>query len=155
MKEHDIKAVAQMMDAQVNTPQFPGMQKGASINQVRSFIKKQKRIKGFAFDLATGSNEFDIKLSGTARIFLGFALFPVDAPNPPNNPSLPDEYPEQHSLTLNNEVIIDQTHSFFFSPSWMDDEYYFVPRPLSGQDDFTLTFFTDIALTLYYAAYYI
>jgi hypothetical protein len=116
----------------VRTPQFPGQQKGYSIEQVRSLIKKQKRAKGFNFSLETGSSDFNLDLSGTARIFLGFALlFDEDVIT---------NQPEQFDFIINNEIIIDQTQPSFFSPDFMDDEYYYFPRPLSGTDELTVKF---------------
>jgi len=69
-----MKKYNDMMD-NINTPQFPGQQvKGFSIEQIRTLIKKQQRVKGYAYSVATGTNDFNIQLSGNARIFLGLAL---------------------------------------------------------------------------------
>jgi len=117
--------------AWVNTPQFPGQQKGQSIDAVRQFIKNQKRSRGFRFNLVTSNQTFNINISGSARMFLGFAFsFEPDAPA---------TMPPFVNLTINNEVIIQDTSPVFFTQRYMDDEYYFFPRPLSGQDDVILT----------------
>jgi len=63
----------------VNTPQFPGLQKGATIGEVRKLIKKQVKTKGFNWSIANGFSSFNLELSGTARVFLGFSLMPVVA----------------------------------------------------------------------------
>jgi len=132
----------------VRTPQFPGQQKGYSIEQVRSLIKKQKRAKGYTQAVGTGSSEFQLDLSGTARIFLGFAILLDEA-------ALVDQ-PEQFALIINNEIIIEQTQPSFFSPDFMDDEYYFFPRPLSGTDDIVVKYTNSAqAQTVRLLVYYI
>jgi hypothetical protein len=40
----------------LNAPQFPGQQvKGMTIEQIRTLVKKQNRIKGYNFSVATGT----------------------------------------------------------------------------------------------------
>ena len=117
----------------IRTPQFPGQQKGASIEQVRSLIKRQKRAKGYTQAVPTGTTTFNLDLSGTARIFLGFAILLEDGLSLVAQPS-------QFNVTINNEIVIDQVQPSFFSPDFMDEEYYFFPRPLSGTDDITVTY---------------
>ncbi|MCH7850938.1 MAG: hypothetical protein IH845_04820 [Nanoarchaeota archaeon] len=114
----------------VNTPQFPGQQKGFSIDAIRTLIKKQKRVRGFRFNLVTSNQTFNINISGSARIFLGF-VFSFE-------PDTPANFPAFFNLTINNEVVIQDVNPNFFTQRYMDDEYYFFPRPLSGQDDITL-----------------
>ncbi len=63
--------------AVVNTPQFPGWQEGLSQAQVQAINKNQKRIKGFIITTATGETITNLELSGTAKLFLGFALQPL------------------------------------------------------------------------------
>lgn len=59
----------------LNAPQFPGQQvKGLTIDQIRTQVKKQNRIKGYNFSVTTGTTNFNIQLSGTARILLGLVL---------------------------------------------------------------------------------
>jgi len=112
--------------AWVNTPQFPGQQKGFSIEAIRTLIKKQKRVRGFRFNLDATSASNNINISGTARIFLGFAFSFVG--------DVLADFPPFASLTINNEVVLQQVNPNFFTDRYMDDEYYFIPRPLSGQD---------------------
>lgn len=116
------------------TPQFPGQQKGWSIEQVRELIRKQKRVKGFRLAIPNGQSTHNIQLSGTARIFLGFA-FAYDGSN--GNPA---GTPEASSLKINEETVIENVRPFFFTNYLMDDEYYFIPRPLSGTDQISFTF---------------
>lgn len=140
----------QMMEhkALIKTPQFPGQQKGFSIDAIRTLIKKQKRVRGFRFNLVTSSQEFNINISGSARIFLGFVLS--------FEPDTTANYPEFMTLTINNEVIIQQVNPNFFTQRFMDDEYYFFPRPLSGQDDILLQTQPAVAdIILDFAVYYI
>jgi len=112
----------------VRTPQFPGVEPGMSIDQVRQVIRNQKRARGFRQALSAGaSNSFSIELTGTARVFLGFSITFEDGLAPA---SLPDSF----SITINNEIVILNVFPQFFTQKFMDDEYYFIPRPLSGQD---------------------
>lgn len=132
----------------VNTPQFPGQQKGFSIEAIRTLIKKQKRVKGYRLKLVTSAASFNIDISGSARIFLGFVL--------ELNPSTVSQFPPSITLTINNEIIIHQVNPVFFTQDFMDDEYYFFPRPLSGQDDVTLSSeAASVAINLDVAVYYI
>lgn len=114
------------------TPQFPGQQKGATIEQVRRLIKRQKRSKGFFLSIANGSSDFNMDLSGDARLFLGFALIMDD-----NDVTT---QPENMKFQINNDIIIQDVQPSFFSPDFMDDEYYYFPRPLSGTDEIKMFF---------------
>jgi len=132
----------------VRTPQFPGQQKGLSIEQVRDIIKNQKRTKGFGLTVGTGESSHDINLSGSARVFLGFSLILETA-------TFLDQ-PESMQLVINEEIIISQTRPIFFTPDFMDDEYYYFPRPLSGTDDIKVKFINSgIAQTVPMIFYYI
>lgn len=134
--------------AWIDTPQFPGQQKGFSIEAMRTLIKKQKRVRGFRFQLVTSVQSFNINISGSARIFLGFAFS--------FSPDTLANFPPFFNLTINNEVVIQDVNPNFFTSRYMDDEYYFLPRPLSGQDDITLdTQAAGAAITLDVGIYYI
>ena len=116
----------------VRTPQFPGLAgEELSIEQVRSIIRRQKRAKGFRFGLTAGTNDGPkIALSGTARTFLGFSILEAN--------QVGGAAASQMTITINNEIVIAQVPPTFFSPDFMDDEYYFFLRPLSGQDEILL-----------------
>lgn len=124
------RQMMEMKNIMVKTPQFPGQQKGFSIDAIRTLIKKQKRTRGFRFNLVSSIGTFNINISGSARIFLGFALS--------FEPDTTANFPAFMNLTINNEVIIQDVNPNFFTSRYMDDEYYFFPRPLSGQDDVIL-----------------
>jgi hypothetical protein len=94
--------------AQVNTPQFPGWQEGLSQGQVQNIIKNQKRIKGYQITTGTGETVTNLELSGTARIFIGFALQPL-VQTVVNDVGA---YPNEFQLTINNEIIIDRVHPY-------------------------------------------
>lgn len=133
----------------VKTPQFPGQQKGFSIEAIRSLIKKQKRCRGFLFNLTISNQTFNLSnISGTARIFLGFVIS--------FEPDTPANFPPFMNLTVNNEVIIQDVDPDFFTQRYMDDEYYFFPRPLSGQDNIILQVQGSAApIVMNLAVYYI
>jgi len=127
-------------------PEFPGTQLGATIEQVRSWIKKQKRARGFAFDVPVGTTPFNIQISGTARIFLGFAFIQAD-------PDFADQ--ATCTLTINNEVVIETTFMSFFNNTFTDEEYYSFPRPLDGTDSVTLQIVAPTAQQIRMIIYYI
>ena len=120
----------------LHTPQFPGQQDGASVEQVRAVIRKQKKTKGFNWSVANGFNSFNLELSGTARVFLGFSLMPVVADAGAISIAA---MAEEFNLTINNEIITDQTHPAFYTNFFTDEEYYSIPRPLSGTDIITVS----------------
>lgn len=132
--------------AAIGQRQFPGMQGGANIEQVRSLIKRQKRLKGYSFNVPQGTSTFNLDLSGTARILLGIALFgkvkPGEEPTRPTLPSccIPFTQIESLQFQVNNEIVIDQLDPNFLSFGFNNNEYYYIPRPLSGTDELTLKF---------------
>ena len=125
-------------DLAINAPQFPGQQvKGLSIDQVRTLIKKQIRMKGFSFNVVTGSSTQNIQLSGTARILMGLVFVPRDVTGAPANGF---SQIGSVSFKVNNEIIIENADPNFLTTLLMNDEYYYLPRPLSGTDEITLSF---------------
>lgn len=123
----------------LNAPQFPGQQvKGMSIEQIRTLVKKQNRIKGYNFSVVTGTNNFNLQLSGTARILLGLALVPRTLTASIGN----EGFTQITGVTLkvNNEIVIENLDPNFLTNFFNNDEYYYLPRPLSGTDEITLTF---------------
>lgn len=123
----------------LNAPQFPGQQvKGMSIDQIRTLIKKQNRIKGYNFSVVTGTNNFNLQLSGTARILLGLALVPRTLTASIGNNGFINI--TGVTLKVNNEIVIENLDPNFLTNFFNNDEYYYLPRPLSGTDEITLTF---------------
>jgi len=122
----------------INAPQFPGQQLGnATIEQIRGVIKRQKRLKGFSHIASVGVSEINLDLSGTARILLGVALFKVYNVGDPQSCF---EYVNSLQFTVNNEIVIDQLNPNFLSSFFNTNEYYYIPRPLSGTDQLTIKF---------------
>tara|TARA_R100000664_G_C2759378_1_gene149089 strand:+ start:1627 stop:2103 length:477 start_codon:yes stop_codon:yes gene_type:complete len=129
----------------INTPQFPGQKRPGvpSIESIRKLISRQKKIKGYTFEVPNGNSQFNIELPGIARVFLGLVMYGANKPEEPTTPKLCCEtFTEIDSMQfiINNELIIDQLDPNFISFGLMDTEYYFLPRPLSGQDTITITF---------------
>lgn len=134
----------------IGTPQFPGQKLGMNFKQVREFNHEQIRIKGYKHSLGTTSNEFSINISGSAKIMLGVALLSTK-----ENAITFDTLPESVNLVINNEEIITDVHSGFLMSQYMDDEYYSIKRPLSGQDDIKIIYngvneAQEIYLVIYY-----
>lgn len=110
----------------------PGKQMGMSPQEVQDYIKRAKRCLGKSIDLVTGSNTpLDINLPGTAYMLLGWA---IEATNEAGV-SVGDL-----RVQLNNEIMVEGAHWEFFGKDFTDEEYYFIPRPLSGQDSFSFLF---------------
>jgi len=131
----------------IGTPQFPGQQVGkASIEAVRTMIKKQKRLKGYTFNAPVGTQSFNLDISGSARIFLGLAFF--GKPTLPGTPTWTNFYGiSQVELKINEEIIINQVSPNFLTPAFNNDEYYYIPRPLNGSDSVTLSFLNSGTVT--------
>ena len=138
----------------LNAPQFPGQQvKGMTIEQIRTLVKKQNRIKGYTFGVATGTNNFNLQLSGTARILLGLSLIPRN----PGTSIATQGFQDVTGVTLkvNNEIIIENLDPNFLGNMFNTDEYYYLPRPLSGTDEITISFNNpgateNVSLAIYY-----
>jgi len=112
-----------------------GQQLGTvSIEKIRAFIKRQKRLKGYNYSATVGTSSFDLNLSGTARLLLGIAVLPAD----PLATSF--EQISAMQFTVNNEIVIDTLNPNFLTNKLNNNEYYFIPRPLSGTDTLTLKF---------------
>jgi hypothetical protein len=47
---------------------------------------------------------------------------------------------ETMQFQVNNEIVIDQLDPNFLSFGFNNNEYYYIPRPLSGTDELTLKF---------------
>jgi hypothetical protein len=137
----------------LNAPQFPGQQvKGLNIENIRTLIKKQNRIKGFNFSVATGTQTFNLQLSGNARIMLGLSLIPREVGTAVATRGF------QHitgvTFKVNNEIIIENLDPNFLGNFFNTDEYYYLPRPLSGTDEITISFTNPTATELVSLAIY-
>lgn len=125
----------------IGTPQFPGQQLGnKSIEQIRSWIKKQKRLKGYSLTVPVGGSSFNLDLSGTARILLGIALFGKSTDDTSAGGWGTFVNIETIQFQVNNEIVIDQLDPNFLTQQFNNNEYYYIPRPLSGTDELTLKF---------------
>lgn len=129
----------------INAPQFPGQQvnKNASIEQIRGMIKRQKRLKGYNFSCPVGTSTFDLQLSGTARILLGVVMYGrlyVEGTEVVTECCKSFSNIETVQFTVNNEIVLDSLDPNFISFGLMTNEYYYIPRPLSGTDTLTLKF---------------
>ena len=115
----------------MNSPQFPGTQTGKTMEQVREFNKNMVRRKGFRFSGGTSPANFQLKISGTSKFLLGIVF-------------LSDSF-GVCQMTINNEVVFDDTDTGFFTLGRTNQDYYAINRPLSGQDDVTLNITGDAA----------
>lgn len=134
----------------VSAPQFPGQMRNdraIDINAVRSIIRREKKSKGFKFGITQGTLQHNINLSGTARMLLGFMMYWTEQGQELNV-----------TMKINNEVVIDQVNEIFFDQnnnSGLGYEYFFYPRPLSGQDNIILETVSTAVGDLYVHVFYI
>ena len=140
----------------LNAPQFPGLQTGKlkSVDAVRELIKKQRRVKGYTFQVANGQTQQNLQLSGTARILLGIQLIPINA----GTDTYIQGFQEINlvSFKVNNEIIIESLHPNFLTNYSNDEEFCPIPRPLSGTDEITISFTNSgVTETCAIAVYYI
>lgn len=129
---------------------FPGQQRGASVSEVRDVVKKQIRIKGYNYNVPTGNTPFPIQLTGDARKFLGLMLNPIKT-------TFTSQLVEIASCTfkINNEIIIEDLNPNFLNGWNNNQEFFPLPRPLSGTDQITIEFKNpgateQVAIALYY-----
>ena len=141
----------------MNTPQFPGQQLGGkTIEDIRSIIKRQKRLRGYQFICPQGSSEFNLNLSGTARILLGIAFYGIGKGIITSDSFGQFQAVTQCQFTVNNEIVIDQLDPNFLTQQFNNNEYYYIPRPLSGTDQLTMKFINTggaaetVNMVLYY-----
>ena len=124
----------------LNAPQFPGLQTGKlkSVEQVRDLIKKQRRLKGYTFNVPNGQSQQNLQLSGTARVLLGIQLIPIA----PGTDTFIQGFQNisEVSFKVNNEIIIESLSPQFLTNYSNDEEYCDIPRPLSGTDQITISF---------------
>lgn len=129
----------------VHTPQYPGLTVQSAldvrsrfpmldledqIKLVQKFIRNQKKSKGFNFAIPAGVNtQFGVPLSGEARLLLGWAIIQTE--------TAATDLSLDCTIVVNSEVIVNKVDPQFFSNEFTDSEYYFYPRPLSGQDVIT------------------
>ena len=137
----------------LNAPQFPGMQTGASISQVRDYIKQQRRVKGYTFNVTSGQTQQNLNLSGTARQLLGILLIPIN----PGTDNFIQGFQNitEISFKVNNEIILESLNPTFLTNFANDNEFISIPRPLSGTDQITISFNNPgatetCAIALYY-----
>ena len=125
----------------LNSPNFPGQQLGGiTIEKVRALIKRQKRLKGYSFTAPVGSSSFNLDLSGTARILLGLAVYATPGTDTTGSCCINFQDITSLQFKVNNEIVIDQLNPNFLSFGLNNNEYYYIPRPLSGTDQITMTF---------------
>jgi hypothetical protein len=147
----------------IGNPQFMGQQLGTvSIDKIRAFIKRQKRIKGYEFGVLTGTTDFDLNLSGTARLLLGLAILPATKYEINPQTGLQSEVCPCGAVginvqfTVNNEIVVDTLDVNFLGSKLNNNEYYYIPRPLSGTDVLTMKFVNvsgqpqNLRVVLYY-----
>jgi len=126
------------------SPQFPGAQDGASMEQIQEFIRNQARLKGFRFSGGIGSQNFPLQISGTAKFFLGVQFN--------------ESFDADVTLTVNNEVIYQDVPVIGLNPisnPRSEKDWFPVSRPLSGTDEIILAInsfvaYDNIKFTTYY-----
>lgn len=130
-KNLELQAIAGRVMPQNDKNVRAGRNMGLNVEQVQNYIKRQKRCKGQSYNLGAGDNSgLLVQLPGSARLLLGFVFDFSEVAKVADG---------LVSLQINNEIVIEDVFVNFFSKDFTDEEYYFIPRPLSGQDDIRLT----------------
>jgi hypothetical protein len=146
MEQSDM--ILNLMRGQTNStnPRGASTQMG-ELAAIQNITNKQKRTRGYIFNCAVGSNSFDIAISGTARVLLGFNLL-----NNVNEQA--NIIGDSFSLFVNNEQIVENVNPNFFSAYLKLEEFSYFPRPLNGSDKVTVRIDTasvsNISMTIYY-----
>jgi len=115
---------------------------------IQNITNKQKRTRGYIFACAIGTNSFDIAISGTARVLLGFTLLN-------NTNEQANIVGDSFSFFVNNEQIIESVNPNFFSAFLKLEEFSYFPRPLNGSDKVTVKVDTQAVSNISMVIYYI
>jgi len=108
------------------------------------------KVKGTKFTSVIGTTEIDIKLSGTAKLMVGFKIVPKAGHTAAYNPA------KVFSLVVNNDVIIQDAPADAFSItniSYSTQNYCEFLRLLNGSDNIKILF-TDTAAVDYNIYFY-
>lgn len=119
-----------------------------NLQQFQDYVKKQKRVKGYLITLSAGTQIQDLSISGDARMLLGFAFLESSDPAGP----IPAT---GCTLTINNEIIVENVNPNFFSYALTDNEFYFYPRPLTGRDKIALSIEATGTASVSFAIFYL
>lgn len=113
--------------------QFPGLDSGKTMEQIRKWTKNQKKLKGFNFNVVSGTAVENLSLPGEARFLLGFKCRTDAAPTDVD-----------FTILLNNEQIIETANLNIINmlPAGSNNQQEYLPigRMLSGQDTLTINF---------------
>lgn len=115
----------------IDTPQYPGWQKGLSMKTVQDFVKDQVRRKGYSFSGGIGGQKFPLTISGNARFLYGIAFL--------------DRFDATVEFDVNNEKVVEEVHVGLLLFGQTDQDYYAINRPLSGSDTVTIEFTSAVA----------
>jgi len=122
-----------MRQAKINNgiPKINGFD--PDMKQVQNFNRAQIYAKGFLLGAQSGSNDFtNINLGGKARKLYGFALY-VPVAN--------DNDADTFTLNINQELTIERVPVWAYNPrvnTFKTQQFYELPRPLSGSDTIQL-----------------
>lgn len=135
--------------------EFPGAQFGMTVEQVRNFVSLQKRVQGYNIQTQQDTTiTTNIQLSGVAKFFLG-----INITMKSRGDGMPDAMSNHTaSLILNNEQIFTNLNAQFLNPlsnNMRAHEFFPFPRPVTGNDQFQLSFDSKQADLLYVALYYL
>jgi hypothetical protein len=123
-----------------------------SINQndlgnrnIQTYIKAQIYMKGYTQGVNAGNNANlanITSLGGSARKLFGIAIWVSQA-------NVADD--DTFSLKINNETIIDSVYWRTFNPQFnlKLDQFFPLPRPLSGSDTLVMSWTAINAKTIY------
>lgn len=105
---------------------------------------KGKKSAGQLVNMVSGRTEIKIPITGTARAFLGFKIIPEIK----GTGGSAIGFTSQLSVTLNNDIIIQNGALLLYTPvNIVNKEYFEYLRPLTGADTLIVSFINPIADT--------
>lgn len=139
-----------MGKVQIGTSPGKGAARPANLEEVRGFVRDQKKVFGQVFTTSAGT-QVDIPLIfPTAGAFLLGLAF---VQNPTNSAvGVPIG---TVNIQVNNEQFVSGLPASFLDVTGKTFEYYEFPRPLSGVDKVVLQVTDTASRSCYFAVYYI
>jgi len=135
---------------QIGKDSGQGPERPATLNEVRDFVKNQKKVFGQVLVTAAGvQKEFPL-IFPTAGAFLLGVGFSIDPSNPAVGVPL-----GTCNLLVNGDQIISGLPCPFLNVSFRDFEYFEYPRPLAGVDKVVLQITDTASRNVFFSVYYI
>lgn len=121
----------------------------SQVKQVREFNKTLRYVQGFRAAINAGTNQVQLSLNASGKMFLGLAVMPILAG---------DLSDTDASLVINNANLLQTVNVQNLNPNFVQGMiFYPVPQPLFGNDTINMSFVKNNAGTVitYINVYYV